>query len=101
MLAKTWLKALLADNKSPNTIRIYLHAVRLLGEWAFQQDESTDPSTITRDDIRDYMAALIARTSAANAHNHYRSLRTFFGFLIDEEEIDRSPMDRTKVDDSG
>lgn len=96
MLAKSWLKALKSDNKSPNTIRIYLHTVRLLGEWAYQQDESLDPTTITKDQIREYMSELIERTSASNAHNNYRALRTFFGFLVSEEEIDVSPMFGTK-----
>jgi site-specific recombinase XerD len=96
-LAKTWLKALKADNKSANTIRIYLHAVRLLGVWANQQPKPLEPATIRTADIRDYMAAVLARTSEGNAHNQYRSLRTFFRFLVDEEEIDTSPMDRTKA----
>jgi site-specific recombinase XerD len=96
LLAKSWLKALKSDNKSPNTIRIYLHAVRLLGEWAYRQPEPPDPTTITRDHIRDYMSELIERTSAANAHNNYRCLRTFFNFLVAEEEIDVSPIFGTK-----
>jgi hypothetical protein len=82
-LAKTWLNALKADNKSANTIRIYLHAVRLLGVWASQQPKPLEPAT-----------TVLARTSEGNAHNQYRSLRTFFRFLVDEEEISTSPMDR-------
>ena len=97
MLAKSWRKALMSDNKSRNTIRIYLHAVRQLGLWAYRQPKPPEPTTITTAEVRDYMADVLARTSPANAHNHYRSLRTFFVFLMEEEEIDRSPMDRVKA----
>jgi site-specific recombinase XerD len=97
VLAKSWRKALMSDNKSRNTIRIYLHAVRQLGLWAYRQPKPPEPTTITTAEVRDYMADVLARTSAANAHNHYRSLRTFFVFLMEEDEIDRSPMDRVKA----
>jgi site-specific recombinase XerD len=95
-LAKSWLKALKSDNKSENTVRIYLHAVRLAGEWAYRQDEPLEPSDITKDQVREYMAELIERTSASNAHNNYRCLRTFFNFLVAEEEITVSPILGTK-----
>lgn len=94
-LGRAWQKSLTADNKSENTVRIYLHAVRMLGDWAYQQDEPLEPDTIKTEHIREYIGGLIKRTSASNAHNNYRSLRTFFGFLVDEEEIDHSPMDKT------
>jgi site-specific recombinase XerD len=96
-LAKSWHKALKSDNKSENTIRIYLHAVRLAGEWAYQQDPQPEPTTFTRDDVREYMGELLERTSASNAHNNYRALRTFFVFLVSEEVIDVSPMVGTKA----
>ncbi|HYQ62786.1 tyrosine-type recombinase/integrase [Actinophytocola sp.] len=38
---------------------------------------------------------MIERTSAGNAHTQYRSLRTFFGWLVREDEIDINPMDKT------
>ncbi|MCP2258089.1 hypothetical protein LX15_001776 [Streptoalloteichus tenebrarius] len=37
LIAKEWGRSLLADNKSENTIRIYMHALRQLGEWASAQ----------------------------------------------------------------
>jgi site-specific recombinase XerD len=46
--------------------------------------------------IRAFIVELVDRTSAGNAHTNYRALRTFFNWLVLEEEIDRTPMDRTK-----
>src|SRR5690606_29949508 len=47
---------------------------------------------VHREHIEAYIAATIKRTSPANAHQHFRALKTFFNWLIDEEELDRSPM---------
>lgn len=96
-LARERRRSLEADNKSPNTVRIYLHCVRQLGDWASAQAEPTEPTTIEAQHIRDYMRYLLDRTTAGNAHNHYRSLRTFFTWLVEEEELDRSPMERTRA----
>ncbi len=98
MLAKQWRRALRAENKSERTITTYLYAVRILGEWASEQPEPIEPTEIGPRDIREFIGELLDRTSAANAHTNYRALRTFFKWLVqDEEEIDRSPMDRTKA----
>jgi site-specific recombinase XerD len=98
--ARGWYRALKAQNKSDNTARIYMYAVRQLGDWALAQPEPLDASDITPDHINAFMVELINKTSAANGHTNYRALRTFFKWLVDvEEEIDRSPMDRTKAPD--
>lgn len=106
-MAASWLRALKSENKSDNTIRIYGHAVRsftrfLLDEDGYQPtaDEDGTPGRpapadvdeIHREHVQAHIAATIARTSAANAHLHFRALKTFFNWLIDEEEIERSPM---------
>jgi integrase/recombinase XerC len=98
--ARGWQRALRAQNKSDNTIRIYIHAVRLLGEWALERPEPFEAPETTPDHINVFMGDLIEKTSAPNAHTNYRALRTFFKWMVDvEEEIDRSPMDRTSPPD--
>ena len=47
--------------------------------------------------VRDFIGEVLARTSAGDAHTTYRSLRVFFAWLVIEEEVDRTPMDRTKA----
>jgi integrase/recombinase XerC len=98
LLARNWYRALKSENKSENTIRIYIYAVRQLGEWALAQPDPIAPTEVEPQHVRDFIAQLIEKTSAGNAHANYRALRTFFKWLVeDEEEIDRSPMDRTKA----
>lgn len=96
LFARSWELALRADNKSANTIHAYIQAVRLLGEWAVAQQPPVAPTEIRPPHIRAFIVELIARTSPGNAHTNYRGLRTFFGWLVAENEIDRTPMDRTK-----
>lgn len=96
LFARSWELALRADNKSDNTVWAYIQAVRLLGEWAHRQDPAIDPTDVQPIHIRLFIAELIKRTSPGNAHTNYRGLRTFFNWMVDEGELDRSPMDRTK-----
>ena len=91
LFAREWQRALRSENKSKNTIFVYLHAVRLLDEWG------VGPLEVQAAHIRAFIAELIERTSPGNAHTNYRSLRTFFRWLEDEEEIARSLMARTKA----
>ena len=39
---------------------------------------------------------MIETRSAATALNKHKGLQQFFKYLVDEDEMDRSPMDRVK-----
>ena len=104
-LAASWLRALRSENKADNTIRIYGNAVNTFTAFlldGYQPADSEDGTRgrpapaglddIHREHVQAYIAATINRTSAANAHQHYRALKTFFNWLVDEEELDRHPM---------
>ncbi len=97
LLAREWQRTLRAENKSVNTIRIYLFAVRRFGEWSAARTPAVTPDSVLPRHVREFVAEVIEQTSAANAHTNYRALRTFFRWLESEEEIERSPMDRTKA----
>jgi site-specific recombinase XerD len=101
-LAQSWLRSLRARNLSDNTQRIYRRAVEGFTEYlaGYEPGAEDRPAPtdlegehgIHREHIEGYVTALMARTSPGNAHQHFRSLRTFFGWLVDEEELLRSPM---------
>jgi site-specific recombinase XerD len=104
-MAASWLRALKSENKSDNTIRIYGNATRqfsafLLEGYQPAVDEDgavgrpapADLDEVHREHVQAYISATMERTSPANAHQHFRALKTFFNWLVDEEEIDRSPM---------
>lgn len=96
-LIREWARSLTAENKSPNTIRIYTLAPTQMATWMAGTPDPVDPTGVRPRHVRDFIADVLARTSAGNAHTTYRSLRVFFKWLADEEEIDRTPMDRTKA----
>jgi site-specific recombinase XerD len=92
-----WDRTLRSENKSANTVRIYTLAAAQLAAWLAAQPGPVDPTEVTAHHVRGFIADVLERTSAGNAHTTYRSLRVFFKWLVDEDEIDESPMDHTKA----
>ncbi|WNI15535.1 tyrosine-type recombinase/integrase [Actinacidiphila sp. ITFR-21] len=103
-LAASWKRSLRARNLSANTQRIYTRAIDAFAEFllTYEPEPTDDGETprpapadleeIHREHVEAYVTDLMERTSPGNAHQHFRSLRTFFGWLVDEEELMRSPM---------
>ncbi|QWF80170.1 tyrosine-type recombinase/integrase [Amycolatopsis sp. CA-230715] len=96
-LGREWRRSLEADNKSDNTVRIYLGVLCQLGTWAMALDEPYEPTEIPTSALRDYVKKVLDATSPGNAHNQFRTMRTFFNWLVTEEEIGRSPMATMKA----
>ncbi|MFF8953843.1 tyrosine-type recombinase/integrase [Streptomyces sp. NPDC014940] len=107
-LAASWARSLRARNLSANTQRIYARATKDLREFllAYEPEDAdarpvpTDLEGrhgIHREHIEVHITRLRERTSPGNAHQHFRSLKTFFNWLVDEEEMDRSPMRTMKA----
>jgi site-specific recombinase XerD len=97
----SWIRALRARNLSENTQRIYRRsgdsfALFLLNQYRPAADGGRPaPASLEdvhREHVEAYIADLMGRTSPGNAHQHFRSLKTFFNWLVDEEEMARSPM---------
>lgn len=98
-MTASWQRSLRARNLSDRTCRIYAQAAKQFGEFlaTYTPEDGarpapTDLDEIHREHVEAYIIALTKRTSPANAHQHFRSLKTFFNWCVDEEELDRSPM---------
>jgi site-specific recombinase XerD len=86
-----------AERRSPATIRSYLESARLLGEYLAAKGMPTTLPAIRREHIEAFLADLAAAgRRPATVALRYRSLRVFFGWLVDEDAIERSPMERMK-----
>lgn len=109
-LASSWARSLRARNLSPNTQRIYARAADGLRDYLLnyvpaQGDDGARPAPtelegdngIHREHVEAYIGHLLTTTSPGNAHQHFRSLKTFFNWCVDEEEMDRSPMRTMKA----
>lgn len=95
-LAHGYRLSLEAANKATGTVAVYLSALERFSEWLEGNGRSSSASEITRADVEGFLAHLLATRAPATAHNRFRALKTFFGWCLDEGEIERSPMQRMK-----
>lgn len=95
--ARSWDRSLRAANKSGRTRKVYLEAVRLLGEFLAANDLPTEPATITRADLEAFIGDQLQRWKPTTASVRFRSLQQWFKWLEMEDEIPASPMARMKA----
>ncbi len=102
----SWVRSLRARNLSDATLVVYRRAGEGLAQYLLSGYEPAcaggraAPATledIHREHVEAYLVALKERTSAVSAHQQFRSLRTFFTWMVNEEEMDRSPMRTMKL----
>lgn len=96
-LVRSWQKSLRARNLSPRTVVTYVESATQLVDFLAADRRPLDPKGIRRDDITDFVAHLAETRSASTASVRYRALQQFFAWMVDEEEIAKSPMERMKA----
>lgn len=82
----SWELALRARNRADGTIKEYRGTVGLFETWRDENDLPDDVEAVTAEEIRMFLIEERERTSAGNAHKHFRNLRAFFLWLIKEGE---------------
>ncbi len=95
-LLQSFERHLRATNKAPRTIETYREAVT---QFIAFQDCSRGPraaADIERKHVEAFIDSLLERWSPSTAANRYRALQSFFGFLVDEDEISDSPMGKMR-----
>jgi site-specific recombinase XerD len=102
-MLRDWDRSLRAGNYPPTTRYIYLLAAAQLAVFLAMELESeagegaADPVAVTKAQVEAFQAWMITTRSASTALNKHKSLQQFFKWLVvDQEEIDRSPMDRVR-----
>lgn len=112
----TWIRAFLDDlalaNRSPGTTRFYRGNLQRFHWWCNEFGIPSDPEQISTADIRQFLIYVqnsngrwgqpgnhmaSKPSTPALLHVYYRSLRPFFNWLVDQEVIDRSPMDKVRA----
>jgi site-specific recombinase XerD len=96
VLAESWRRSLKAARKSESTLRIYLGAVRGFIHFCEESGIPTTAADITRAHVEAYLIHVMETRAPATAALHFRSLVIFFKWLLEEGEIDRSPLERMK-----
>lgn len=95
-LVPSWERSLRAANKSARTIRAYGDSGRLLEAFLVEQGLPTAVNQITREHIEMFMTDQLARHKPTTASVRFRSLQQLFKWLLEEEEIAASPMERMR-----
>ena len=96
-LYRSWLRSMTARNLSPATIKTYATGVEQFLGWLEQEaPEIRQPDEVRRADLELFLVKLMERTSASTAKTRHTGLSRFFAFLVEEEEIERSPMEKVK-----
>lgn len=92
VLAESFKRSLLAQNKSPATISLYLGAVNLLADHMEARERPMGIDAVKRADVEAFVASLLERYKPNTAANRYRALQAFFKWAVGEDEIGESPM---------
>lgn len=88
-----WRRDLRVRNRSPRTIQSYEEAVRQLVEHT----GATTIAELDRRAVTSYLHSVAERFRPATVAVRFRSLQQWFGWLVDEGEVDRSPMDKMRA----
>ncbi len=95
-LIRDFVRHLKGTNRAESTQRIYRRAAMGLVDFLEESGELLGPDKLTRRQLEAYMTHLIETRSASTANVVYRALQQLMKWLQDEEEIDRSPMERMR-----
>lgn len=95
LLRRDWQRHLRNLNRAANTQRIYDTVTRQFCQWLADNGRLAGPREISKRDIEDFTGYMIATRSASTANVAYRALQQWFKWMVSEEEIDHSPMERT------
>jgi site-specific recombinase XerD len=94
-LLRGWELSLKARNLSPATITKYLESGRQLVDWLTSAGV-TDADELDRRHVEGFIADVLETRSPATAHVRYRSIQQWFAWLVEEDEIEVSPMARMR-----
>ncbi|MBG0567556.1 tyrosine-type recombinase/integrase [Actinoplanes aureus] len=100
---RDWDRTLRAANHPETTRYNYLLAAAQLARYLGEEspdpdadDAAQDPTLVTKAHCEFFQSWMIETRSPATALNKHKGLQQFFKYLLEEEEIDKSPMARVK-----
>src|SRR6266498_3008832 len=93
-LARSFRRHLRAENRAATTIETYLAGVRQAED--FLRVRGKELVTADRADLEAFIGDLLGRRAASTAWTYYKVLRILYAWLVEEQEIDTSPMARMK-----
>jgi site-specific recombinase XerD len=95
-LNQSFERMLRAENLATASVTLYVGGVRYFADYLEAHGMPTSVERITREHVEAYIVHVVSTRAANTAATAYRSLRRFFGWLVEEGEIARSPMERIR-----
>jgi site-specific recombinase XerD len=96
-LYASWLRSMRARNLAAATVRTYATGARQFLDWlAEHAPEVTTPEQVRRADCETFLVELMNRASASTAKTRHTGMSRFFAFLVEEDELARSPMEKVR-----
>jgi integrase/recombinase XerC len=98
-LVESWVRSLKASGKSQRTLENYAAAVRSVTVWSAETGHPLDPLVHDADQLRRYLGDQLGDEEVArgSAVLRYRCLQQWYKWLVDEGELDVSPLARLKA----
>lgn len=96
LLLPDWRTHLRARNIAPTTIQSYLVVGANLLAYLRERGMPTTAGGVAREHLEAFLADLTERVSPATVAKHYRSMQQLFRWLVEDGEIERSPMERMR-----
>lgn len=92
-MLQSWQLALKAERRAAKTVETYSLGVRKFADWK----GDVDVAEVTRDDVRGWLVRLEAEGyEPSSVRARYGGLRQFFSWLVEEGELEHSPMDKIR-----
>lgn len=83
-----------ASNKSERTIQTYTESLVALDRYLVSESVNASALTITREQLEGFFATVAETQRPSSVMTRFRSLRVFFNWLIEEEELASHPMQK-------
>lgn len=91
-LIASFKRSLVARNRSPKTISAYCAATELFAAFCAERGMPTEVGAIERRHVEEFIVDQLDTLSASTAATRFRCLQQFFRYVVEEGEIDTSPM---------
>lgn len=95
-LVKSFERSLLAENKSPHTVKSYRESLRIFADFLVDRGMPTGLGAISREHVEEFLTDQLRRWKPATAHTRFKGLQVFFRWALEEGEVTVSPMERIK-----
>jgi len=93
----SFLLALRSEAKSPKTVLFYADSLGAFLRFLEQRGRALTVAEVQTSDCREFMADMLSRNlSPATVDDRRRALNRFFNWLVEEEDIEVSPMARVR-----